>query len=659
MLRELTGALDQMVESGTIVGTCARERRHVARYANHVYVIDRQLTKTPDGVAEMAHLGTRWAWLRESLGRKREAALARSAKVWFALEDRAIVRCRTPYTNRMTPVRRLTLVLLSASLCILARQPDYARHGMVVSGEPLATDVGVRVLRAGGNAVDAAVAVGFALAVTYPYAGNLGGGGFMLIRFADGRSTFIDFRERAPEKASRDMYLDPQGRPSRDSIEGWRASGVPGTVKGFELAQKKYGRATWESLVAPAVELARSGFPVSYSFAESLRASRTLPRDSESRRVFLKKGAYYYAGDTFQQPDLARTLETIGRQGARGFYEGAIAQQLAGAMARNGGLITLDDLRHYRAVERTPLTGTYRDYAIVTAPPPSSGGIGLLQMLGMIEGSGYEKSGAGSAAAIHFVAEAMRRFYADRSRYLGDPDFVKIPVAGLVDSAYLRQRRATINPERATPSAEVLPGAPAGHESSETTHYNVVDTEGNAVSVTYTLNGGYGSGITIPGAGFLMNNEMDDFAAQPGATNMFGLVQGEANAIQPDKRPLSSMTPTILTHGGKLFLVLGGPGGPRIITSVLEVILNVVDFGMNVQDAVDFPRFHHQWQPDRLSLESGFSPDTVALLKARGHVVDQASGSGSVASLVEAILQEQGWLEGAVDGRRPGKAAGY
>jgi gamma-glutamyltranspeptidase / glutathione hydrolase len=564
-----------------------------------------------------------------------------------------------PVLRKIFQLPWLIFVMLASSLGVKARQPEYARHGMVVAGEPLAADVGVRVLRAGGNAVDAAVAVGFALAVTYPYAGNLGGGGFMLIRFADGRSTFIDFRERAPERASRGMYLDPQGQPTRDSVEGWRASGVPGTVRGFELAQKKYGRAGWESLVSPAVELARNGFQVSYSLSESLKASGSLRQDPESRRVFLKNGAYYEAGETFEQADLARTLERIARQGARGFYKGTIAQQMADAMARNGGLITLSDLENYAAVERPPLTGTYGDYAIITAPPPSAGGIGLLQMLGMIEGSGYQKSGAGSAAAIHFVAEAMRRYYADRSQYLGDPDFVKIPVAGLLDPGYIRKRRASIDPGHATPSTTVLPGGPTGHEHSETTHYDVVDAEGNAVSVTYTLNGGYGNGITIPGVGFLMNNEMDDFAAQPGATNMFGLVQGEANAIQPGKRPLSSMTPTILTRGGKLFMVLGGPGGPRIITSVLEVILNVVDFGMNVQDAVDFPRFHHQWQPDRLSLESGFSPDTVALLKARGHTVDQASGGGSVAAVVEAIVQDQGWLEGAADGRRPGKAAGY
>ncbi len=530
---------------------------------------------------------------------------------------------------------------------------------MVVAGDPLAADIGVKVLQDGGNAVDAAVAIGFAMAVTYPYAGNLGGGGFMLVRFADGRSTFIDFRERAPGKASRDMYLDANGNPTRDSIEGWRSSGVPGTVRGFEMVQRKYGKAKWETLVAPAAELASKGFPVTYAFAESLKGSRNLSRDAESKKIFLRNGLNYDVGDTFAQPDLARTLERIAKLGAADFYEGETAQLLAGAMAKNGGLITLEDLKKYAAVERLPLTGKYREYGVITAPPPSSGGIGILQMMGMLEGSGYEKSGAGSAATIHYVAEVMRRFYADRSQYFGDPDFFENPVQGLLDPAYIQKRRASIDPQHATPSAQVRPGGPAGAESTETTHYNVVDAEGNAVAVTYTLNGGFGNGITVPGAGFLLNNEMDDFSAKPSSPNMFGLIQGEANAIQPGKRPLSSMSPTILTRNGKLFMVAGGPGGSRIPTAVLQVILNVIDFGMNAQDAVDAPRFHHQWMPDRLSLERGFSPDTIALLKARGHQIDEARDSSSVAAVVEAIVNDGGWLQGAADGRRPGKAAGY
>jgi gamma-glutamyltranspeptidase/glutathione hydrolase len=552
--------------------------------------------------------------------------------------------------------RRL-LFLLAALLCVTvqARQPERARHAMVVSGDAFATDVGVKVLQEGGNAVDAAVAVGFALAVTYPYAGNLGGGGFMLIRFADGRSTFIDFRERAPEKATRDMYLDAKGNPTRDSVEGWRASGVPGTVRGFEMAQKKYGKAKWDSLVAPSVELASKGFPAGYTFVEQLKSAHNLPNDRESRRVFLSGPE---VGENFKQVDLGRTLQRIAKFGSQDFYEGETAKLLADAMAKHGGLVTLADLKKYAAVERAPLSGKYRNYDIVTAPPPSSGGIGLLQMLGMLEGSGYEKSGAGSAASIHYVAEVMRRFFADRSQYMGDPDFFKVPVSGLLDPAYIRKRRESIDKDRATPSAQVSPGKPAGSEGSETTHYNVVDAEGNAVSVTYTLNDGFGNGITVPGAGFLLNDEMDDFAAKPGASNMFGLVQGQANAIQPGKRPLSAMTPTILTRDGKFFMAVGAPGGPRIITAVLQVVLNVVDFGMNVQDAIDAPRFHHQWQPDRLSMERGFSPDTIALLRARGHDVDEL-GVARVSSAVEAIVNDGGWLQGATDGRRPGKAAGH
>src|SRR5579884_3117031 len=556
--------------------------------------------------------------------------------------------------------RPLPLALL---LCasVFARQPERARHAMVVSGDPLATGVGVRILQNGGNAVDAAVAVGFALAVTYPYAGNLGGGGFMLIRFADGRTSFLDFRERAPGAAFRDMYLDAQGKPTRDSVEGWRASGVPGTVRGFDLAQHKFGRLRWDAVVAPAIALAK-GFPVRYDFAELLKnEGRKLARDPESNRIFLRNGDYYQAGEIFSQPELARTLDRIARLGSADFYQGETAKRLASAMAKNGGLITLGDLRNYWPITREPLTGKYRGYEIISAPPPSAGGVGLLQMMGMLEGSGYEKSGAGSAASIHYVAEVMRRFYADRSQYLGDPDFVQNPVSGLLDPAYIRTRRDSIDKDRATPSAQILPGKPAGYESvqtasalvrrresNETTHFNVVDADGNAVAVTYTLNDGFGNGITVPGAGFLLNDEMDDFAAKPGAANAYGVVQGAANAIQPGKRPLSSMTPTILARDGKLFMVVGGPGGPRIITSVLQVILNVIDFGMNVQDAVDFPRFHHQWLPDKLYLEAGISPDTVALLKAHGYDVDYSPGV--VLAQVAAILNDGQWLQGGSDG---------
>ena len=553
---------------------------------------------------------------------------------------------------------RSVFALLLLAVPLAAREPVRARHGMVVAQEPIAAAVGVDVLQKGGNAVDAAVAIGFALAVTHPFAGNLGGGGFMLVRLADGRATFFDFRERAPGNATHDMYLDSAGNVTRDSVEGWRASGVPGTVRGLQLAHSKFGRAMWADDVAPAIELASRGFEVSYSLAESLRNSRNLSRHPESKRIFQNGGAFYQAGDKLVQPELAGTLRRIAASGGADFYEGETARILAAGMARNGGSITLADLKNYAAVERTPLTGKYRGaYEIVTAPPPSSGGVGVVQMLGILEGTGYEKTGAGSAATYHYLAEAMRRFYADRSEYLGDPDFVKVPVAGMLAPAYIAGLRASIDPQRATPSSQVRPGHPGGAESLETTHYNVVDAEGNAVAVTYTLNGGYGSGVTAPGLGFLLNNEMDDFAAKPGEPNMFGLVQGERNAIQPGKRPLSSMTPTIVLRGGKLFLVVGAPGGAFIPSAVTQTILNVIDFQMNAQDAVDAPRIHHQWLPDKLYCEKGVSPDTVALLRASGYDVDFSPAV--VLARVEAIRADGGWLEGGTDGRGAGKAVGY
>ncbi len=555
-------------------------------------------------------------------------------------------------------MRRLT-VLLSLVLCVelSARQPVRAKHAMVVAQEPLAADVGVQVLKSGGNAIDAAIAVGFALAVTHPSAGNIGGGGFMLVRLADGRSTFIDFRERAPEHASHNMYLDANGKPTRDSIDGWRASGVPGTVRGFELAHEKYGKIKWSEIMAPAIALAAKGHVLSYDQAESMQRARNLGKYEDSKRIFQHSGNPYQPGETFIQPELARTLERISQNGAKEFYEGETAKKLAEAEAKHGGLITLADLKNMTAVERKPILGKYKGYDIIAPPPPSSGGVGILQMMAMLEGSGYEKSGAGSAAEIHYVAETMRRYYADRNEYMGDPDFVKNPIAGLLDPAYIMKRRSTIEPNRATPSDQVNPGHPKGSESTETTHFNVVDAEGNAVAVTYTLNGGFGSGVTAPGLGFLLNNEMDDFASKPGEPNMFGLVQGEANSIAPNKRPLSSMTPTMLLKDGKLFMVVGAPGGSRIITGVMQVILNVVDFGMNAQEAIDFPRFHHQWKPDKLELEKGISPDTAALLRGMGYDVNQ--GPNVSVARVEAIVIDKGWLQGGSDGRGNGKASGY
>lgn len=549
-------------------------------------------------------------------------------------------------------------LLLSSPLALQleARHPVRARRAMVVTQEAHATDAAVAVLKSGGNAVDAAIAAAFVLAVTWPAAGNLGGGGFLLVRKASGETAFFDFRERAPAKAARQMYLDADGKLTRDSVVGWRAAGVPGTVHGLETAHARYGSKPWAELVAPATALAK-GFTVSYELAESLRASSSLlAQFAESNRIFLRNGSYYQAGETLAQPELERTLERIARFGARDFYEGEIAGRLAAEMARHGGLITLEDLKNYRTIERKPLEGAYRGYSILTAPPPSSGGIGILQMLGMLEDSGYAKHGFGSAAAIHYVAEVMRRFYADRSEHLADPDFHRVPVSGLLSRAYIQSRKATIDARQATPSEAIGPGKPPLEESSETTHLSVVDAHGNAAALTYTINGSYGCGATVPGLGFLLNNEMDDFSAKPGAPNLFGLVQGEANAIAPGKRPLSSMTPTIVLRDGKLFLVAGAPGGSRIINGVLQVLLNVIDFGMNVQEAIDAPRFHHQWQPDRLMLEKGFSPDTIALLEARGHRIASIAN----VALVEAVMVESnGWLAGGTDRRAHGKAAGF
>ncbi len=543
-----------------------------------------------------------------------------------------------------------------------AKEPVRAKHGMVVAQEPIAADVGLAVLKSGGNAVDAAIAVGFALAVTHPSAGNIGGGGFMLVRLASGQTEFLDFRECAPQKASRDMYIGPDGKATRDSIFGWRSSGVPGSVAGFELAAKKFGSKPWADLVAPAMRLARDGFPVSPTLAKSLESEKSLAENPESKRIFLRDGNPYKPGDTIRQPELAGTLERIATGGSKGFYGGETAEKLAAAMTAHGGLITEADLKNYKVQERKPLTGEYKGFEIITAPPSSAGGIGLLQIVGMLKGTSYDSDGADSPKAVHYEAEAMRRFYADRSEYLGDSDFYNVPVRALLDPAYLARRSRSIDPEHASPSELVEPGLPktaAAHafpyESTKTTHYNVVDEKGNAVAVTYTLNNSYGNGITAPGLGFLLNDEMDDFAAQPGVPNMFGMVGGEANAIEPGKRPLSSMTPTIITRDGKFVMAVGAPGGSRITTGVTEVILDVLDFQMNPQDAVDLLRFHEQWRPDFLYLQRGFPPQTVEALQKMGYQTKPVDG----VARVEAIVKSGGTLEGGTESRLNGKVAGY
>ena len=552
--------------------------------------------------------------------------------------------------------RFVALLVFAAAIPGWCAQPVRAKNGMVVTRERHATDAGIKTLEAGGNAVDAAIAVGFTLAVTHPSAGNLGGGGFMLIRLHDGRTTFLDFRERAPAAASRNMYLDKTGNATQDSRVGYRASGVPGTVRGFEYASQHYGRLPWKDLVHPAEELATSGFPLSYAQAQGLKnAAQALGQFPESKRIFLRDGSYYEPGEMLMQPELGTTLVRIETLGAKDFYEGETANLLAADMKEYGGLITLQDLKNYKVIERKPLTGTYRGYTIITAPPPSSGGVGILQMLGVLEGTDFAKAGAGSATSVHYMAEAMRRYFADRAENLGDPDFFRVPLTALLDKTHIARLRSSIDPEKATPSDAVAAvKLTARHESDETTHFSVVDGDGNIAIVTYTLNGSYGSKVTAPGLGFLLNNEMDDFAPKPGEANMYGLIQGESNAIAPRKTPLSSMTPTIVTKGSQPVLALGSPGGPTIINTVLEVIVNFIDFKMNVQDAVNWPRFHHQWMPDELRMEPGYSPDTMALLEQRGYTVKRENSQGECA----AIAFDNGWLEGAADPRSEGTAAG-
>ncbi len=551
-------------------------------------------------------------------------------------------------------------ILLITFSCAAAQagpfQPAYARKAMVVTAESHATDIGVDVLRNGGNAVDAAVAVGLALAVTEPNAGNLGGGGFMLIRLANGRSTFIDFRERAPAAAGRDMYLDDSGNATDQSRVGYRAVAVPGTVRGFEFALKKYGTKKWKALVAPAERLARDGFAVTWDLAESLGHSERLAKFPSSAKIFRNRDRAFRLGDALRQRDLANTLKRLAENGPDEFYRGRTARLIAADMKANNGLIDLADLERYQPTERQALKGTYGEFELLSAPPPSSGGAGIIQMLNMLEGANLADHGAGSAAAIHHVAEVMRRFFADRARYFGDTDFVEIPLRGMLSKKYAKQRAGTIEVNEATPSSEVGDSNPTGYESDETTHYSIVDANGNAVAVTYTLNGGYGSGVTAKGTGVLLNNEMDDFTAKPGSPNAYGLLQSENNAIEPGKRPLSAMTPTIVSAGGKLRLVLGAPGGPTIISSVLQTILGVVEFDMNIQQAVDYPRFHHQWMPDLLYMEPhGFSPDTIGALKRKGHKIDLNRAMG----YVFAIEVEDDVIAGAADSRSEGTAAGY
>jgi gamma-glutamyltranspeptidase/glutathione hydrolase len=531
------------------------------------------------------------------------------------------------------------------------------RHGIVVSAQHEASAAGARILAAGGNAIDAAVAVGYALAVVDPCCGNLGGGGFMLIRRADGRSSVINFRETAPRAATPTMFLDASGNPVRDrSLFGYLAAGVPGTVMGLDRALSEYGRLGRAAVMAPAITLARDGFVLGNADAAIVapRADR-LKQDPEAARIFLQPdGSPFHAGDRLLQPDLAKTLALIAEQGPDAFYRGPIAAAVAAASAAQGGILSTEDFVAYKLTEAPPIACEYRGYRILSAPLPSSGGTILCEMLNVLSGWDLAASGSGSAQSVHLMAETMRHAYIDRNSLLGDPAFVPDRSPDLLKPEHAAAIRAAIDPEKATRSSALGPGV-APHEKPQTTHYSVVDDEGNAVAVTYTLNGNFGAAVVAPGTGFLLNNEMDDFTVKPGAPNLFGLVQGETNAIAPGKRPLSSMTPTIVEKEGRPVLVLGSPGGPRITTAVLETIVNIVDFGMPPEEAVAAARFHHQWLPDVLYYERGGLPPTVIdALAARGYKLVEQGPWGAVELIA---IGTEGRLSGVNDPRRPAGAA--
>lgn len=535
--------------------------------------------------------------------------------------------------------------------------PVFAVNGMVASQEERATRIGVAVLEDGGNAVDAAVAVGFALAVTLPRAGNLGGGGFMLIHEAgSGKTHALDYRETAPASSTRNMFLDEKGGVNEQKSRSSRfAVGVPGTVAGLVLALDRFGTMSLDRVIAPAIRLAEKGMVVSTDLSESLEArkDRLMANPAAARIFFRPDGTPYRAGDLLVQSDLAWSLKQIAAEGARAFYLGKIAERVVEDMQNNGGPITAADLADYRAVLRAPVTGSYRGYEIRSMPPPSSGGVHLLQILNILEGFPIGFLGHNSADTIHLMAEAMKLAYADRSMHLGDPDFWKVPVEGLTSKAYADILRKKIRLDRVRPSYTIGPGNPLPYESGETTHFSVMDRAGNAVSNTYTINFSYGSGIVAEGTGILLNNEMDDFSSKPGVPNAYGLIGGEANAVAPRKRPLSSMTPTIVLKDGRPFLATGSPGGSRIITTTLQIILNVIDHGLNIAAATAAPRVHHQWLPDELRVETGLSVDTLDLLRARGHEIVEKNAMGSTQSVLRI---EEGFL-GASDPRRPGALA--
>jgi gamma-glutamyltranspeptidase/glutathione hydrolase len=581
-----------------------------------------------------------------------------------------------------SPYKLLILVFLAVgavSLATASTHPVHAAHAIVVSVHELASHVGVEIMQSGGNAVDAAVATGFALAVVHPAAGNIGGGGFMLIRMADGKAHFLDYREKAPAAATRDMYLDAQGNviPGASDI-GYKAIGVPGSVAGMVYAEQKYGKLKLKQVMAPAIHLAREGYALSWEEAADMH-DRHLAEFPESQRVFQRNGDYYKPGEVFRQPDLARTLERIAEK-PDDFYHGSLGRELAAAMQKGGGLITADDLAHYEVKEREPVRGTYRGYEVISAPPPSSGGAVLIEILNILENYDLGKMGDRSAQSMHYTLEAFRRAFFDRAEFMGDPDFAKIPVAQLIDKKYAAAWQETIDPAHATPSKDLKrpaifseleqyaaghPPAMAPHESNHTTHYSVMDADGNAVAVTTTINDWFGSRVTADGLGFLLNDEMDDFSSKPGVPNGDGLIQSSTNAIGPGKRPLSSMTPTIVVRDGRTVMVLGSPGSSKIITTVANVLMGVVDYGMNIQEAVNAPRFHNQWMPDVVNVEKWFSPDTVNALQHMGYDVEIGLHYGtnvapywSDAECI-AVDAKTGERLGASDVRDGGRAVGY
>ncbi|MDG1459959.1 MAG: gamma-glutamyltransferase [Luminiphilus sp.] len=533
--------------------------------------------------------------------------------------------------------------------------PMAASGNMVVGPERFASEAGLTMLNQGGNAIDAAVATGFALAVTLPRAGNIGGGGFMLVHLAaENRNVFIDYREMAPAAATRDMFLTPEGKvDKRRAYFSHQASGVPGTVAGLTHALEEYGTLPLATVMQPAIDLAANGFVMDITLHQNISArAERLAQDPETKRIFLgDDGKAPAIGSLFKQPDLAATLQRIADKGRDGFYDGQTAELIAKDMAANDGLITEDDLANYVAVERTPVTGQFKDYSIVSAPPPSSGGIHVIQMLNILEPYPLKRWGHNSAQYLHHVIEAMKLAYADRSEHLGDPERMEAPIDFLLAKDYASKRRGLINSDSATPSAEIAPGVMPTPESPDTTHYSVADSAGNVVSNTYTLNFSFGSHITIPGTGILMNNEMDDFAARPGFPNAYGLVQGEKNAVAPGRRPLSSMTPTLVFRNGEPWLATGSPGGSLIITAVMQTILNAMAFDMNIAEAAAAPRVHHQWMPDRVLIEPGISQDTLNILEGMGHNIES---SRRTLGRTNSIQLDGPWRYGYSDLRRPG-----